>query len=414
MSDWTRDYFERGYAQRWGLPAPSDEVRLQADGLWELLQLSPASRVIDIGCGHGRHAIVLAERGAEAIGVDSAAALLNRARHLAAEHRAHVQWIRGDMRCLPLPTGCAAAAIMMDAFGFFDTEEEHQAVLQEAARVLTTGGRLVLKVVNGASILDAFRATGREKRDGVVISVSNTLTTDPPRLTQRISVSGTGGRGEYERRQRLYQVEELCALLKQVGFAVVGVFAGPDGARFEPAASSTMWIVGQRRSATRPDRTSKTKWRTEMMKTLGILPAILVVLSATDQPQRAGAKPPDATQETLVANERALHAAVATADKAAFSSLVLPEGVWASNQGFVPLNLLVNGLEALQDTNWDIVNPHVVRLDENSAIVDYSWIATGSSKDRSAQQVTVASTVWTRRNGKWLAAHHQETELIKR
>ena len=150
-----------------------------------------------------------------------------------------------------------------------------------------------------------------------------------------------------------------------------------------------------------------------MMKTLGILPAILLVLAATDRPQQTAAKPPDATQETLVANERALHAAVATADKATFSSLVLPEGVWASNLGFVPMNLLVNGLEALQETNRDIVNPHVMRLDESSAIVDYSWIATGSSKDRSAQQVTLASTVWTRRNGKWLAAHHQETALTR-
>ena len=149
-----------------------------------------------------------------------------------------------------------------------------------------------------------------------------------------------------------------------------------------------------------------------MMKTLGILPAILLVLAATDQPQQTAAKPANAIQETLVANERALHASVATADKAAFSSLVLPEGVWASNEGFVPLNLLVNGLEALQDINRDIINPRVVRLDESSAILDYSWIATKSSNDQAARQVTVASTAWTRRNGKWLAAHHQETELI--
>jgi ubiquinone/menaquinone biosynthesis C-methylase UbiE len=249
MTDWTREYFERGYAQRWGLPAPSADVRLQADGLWNLLQLSSGSRVIDIGCGHGRHALALADRGAQVIGLESAVALLDRARHLAAELRTHVRWIRGDMRCLPFRSEGASAAVLMDAFGFFDTEEEHEAVLQEAARILTTGGRLVLKVVNGASILDAFRETGREERDGVVISVSNTLTTDPPRLTQRIRVSGTRGHGEYERRQRLYRMEELRALLEHAGFDIAAVFAGPDGARFEPTASSTMWIVGQRNCA---------------------------------------------------------------------------------------------------------------------------------------------------------------------
>jgi hypothetical protein len=102
--------------------------------------------------------------------------------------------------------------------------------------------------VNGGPILDAFRESDREEPDGVVISVSSTLTIDPPRMTQRISVSGSRGQGEYERRQRLYRVEELCGALERVGFAIVGVFASPDSAPFESAVSSTIWIVGQRQA----------------------------------------------------------------------------------------------------------------------------------------------------------------------
>jgi ubiquinone/menaquinone biosynthesis C-methylase UbiE len=245
--DWTREYFERGYGQRWRLLPPSDQVRREAAALWNLLQLSPTSRVIDIGCGHGRHALALAERGAEVVGLDFAVALLNRARQLAEELRIRGGWIRGDMRRLPFRAECADGAIMMDAFGFFDTEDEHEAVLREAARVLTAGGRLALKVVNGGLVLDDFRDTEREERDGVVVSVVNTLTFDPPRLTQRISVRGSRGHGEYERRQRLYRVEELRTAIGHAGFFVVDVFGDPDGAPFEPGTSSTMWIVAVRR-----------------------------------------------------------------------------------------------------------------------------------------------------------------------
>jgi ubiquinone/menaquinone biosynthesis C-methylase UbiE len=134
----------------------------------------------------------------------------------------------------------------MDAFGFFETEDEDDAVLREAARVLTPGGHLGLKVVNGGPVLDTFRERDREERDGTVVSVSRTLTLHPPRMTERISVSGSRGHGEYERRQRLYRVEELRAALEHAGFAIVGVFAGPGGTPFEPTLSSTMWIVGQR------------------------------------------------------------------------------------------------------------------------------------------------------------------------
>jgi ubiquinone/menaquinone biosynthesis C-methylase UbiE len=243
---WARDYFERGYEQRWGLPAPSDQVRLEANGLCNLLHLPPASRVIDIGCGHGRHAIALAERGLDVIGLDFAVTLLDRARHLTAGAGAQVRWIRGDMRRLPFRSGCAGAAIVMDAFGFFDTEDEHEAVLREAARVLMTGGHLALKVVNGGPVLDAFRERDREEGDGTVVSVSRTLTLDPPRLTERIRVSGSHGHGEYERCQRLYRAEELCAAFEHAGFAIAGVFARSDGTPFDPTLSLTMWIVGQR------------------------------------------------------------------------------------------------------------------------------------------------------------------------
>src|SRR5262249_26779001 len=157
---------------RWGLPALSDHVRLQAAGVWSLLQLAPTSRVIDIGCGHGRHAIALAERGPQVVGLDFAVALLNRAHQLAAERHARIDWVRADMGRLPFQSACANAAVMMDAFGFFDTDGEHEAVLREAARVLTPGGRLMVKVVNGGPILDAFRESDREERDGTVISVS--------------------------------------------------------------------------------------------------------------------------------------------------------------------------------------------------------------------------------------------------
>jgi len=246
MADWTHEYFERGYGQRWGLRAPSDQVRLEADGLSKLLQLSSASRVIDIGCGHGRHAIGLADRGSTVIGLDGAIVLLNRARQLAAGLHTQISWVRGDMRRLPFRSEGADAVLLMDAFGFFDTEQEHETVLREAARVVAIGGRLALKVVNGDLVLDDFRESEREERDGVVVSVSNRLIFDPPRLIQRITVTGSRGEGVYERRQRLYRVDELRAALTHAGFAVAGIFAGPDGTTFDPAVSASMWIVAQR------------------------------------------------------------------------------------------------------------------------------------------------------------------------
>jgi len=246
MPDWAHDYFERGYGQRWGLLAPSDNVRREASGIWDLLQLSRISRVVDVGCGHGRHALALAELGASVFGLDFSVALLSRAQQLAEAARTHVHWIRSDMRQIALRSESADAVVIMDAFGFFETEEEHETVVREAGRIVRNGGTLMLKVVNGVPIMAAFRDTERVARDGVEVSISSTLSLNPPRMTQRVSVSGSRGDGTYERRQRLYRVEELQAALECGGFSVVAAFANADGAPFKPTESSTSWIVGQR------------------------------------------------------------------------------------------------------------------------------------------------------------------------
>jgi ubiquinone/menaquinone biosynthesis C-methylase UbiE len=245
--NWAHDYFETGYAQRWPLSAPSDQTRREAAALWTLLALTRNDRLIDIGCGHGKYSLAFSELGARVVGLDFAASLLDRARDLTVDLRHETRWTRGDMRHLPFRSGCADAAILLDAFGFFGTDAENDDVLREAARVLRVGGRLALKVVNGALVLADFRPNEREERDGVVVVVVNTLTADPPRLTQRLQVSGRRGAGEYERCQRLYRGDELRAALESMGLDVVALFASLEGEPFDSATSSAMWAIAERR-----------------------------------------------------------------------------------------------------------------------------------------------------------------------
>ena len=82
-----------------------------------------------------------------------------------------------------------------------------------------------------------------------------------------------------------------------------------------------------------------------MTKLIGIIPAILLALAVPEAQNKTAAKPDDPTETMLIANERALHAALAKADKASFQALVLPEGIWTTREGFVPMALLVNGLD---------------------------------------------------------------------
>ncbi len=146
--------------------------------------------------------------------------------------------------------------------------------------------------------------------------------------------------------------------------------------------------------------------------TLVLLTMLLALTVAEAQNQPAAIAKSEAAEKALIAQERAVHEAVTKADKASFLSLVLiPEAVWTTSGGFVPMNLLADALEQFKVSKWDIMSPRVTWLGDDSAVVRYAWTGTGTFHDRPLASTSLASTVWTKRNGKWLAVHHQQTDL---
>ncbi|MFL5616253.1 MAG: class I SAM-dependent methyltransferase [Gemmatimonadaceae bacterium] len=105
-------------------------------------QLPAEGRVLDLCCGPGRHAVPLVEAGYHVVGVDLDATALREA----AGHAPTAQFVRGDMRRIPLVTGAVSAVICMwQSFGHFD-DKQNTAVLCEMTRVLRPGGVLVLDI----------------------------------------------------------------------------------------------------------------------------------------------------------------------------------------------------------------------------------------------------------------------------
>jgi hypothetical protein len=147
-----------------------------------------------------------------------------------------------------------------------------------------------------------------------------------------------------------------------------------------------------------------------MSKSVWVLPAAVVLGFAITNAQERH-KPTDATDDILIADERALHDAVAKADRSAFLSLVAPEGAWTTPQGFVPMNLLADGLSEFRLSKSEVVNPRVTQLSDDSAVLLYAWTVTGTFGDQPLPATMLSSTVWAKRHGKWVAVHHQDTEL---
>lgn len=101
-----------------------------------------ARSVLDVGCGTGTLACLLAERGLQVVGLDPAAASLDIARRK--PHAVNVRWVHGAVDALP-PLQVDLATMTGNVAQVFLTDEEWAATLGGVRDALRPGGRLAFE-----------------------------------------------------------------------------------------------------------------------------------------------------------------------------------------------------------------------------------------------------------------------------
>lgn len=116
----------------------------EVDFLVDALGLPPGARVLDVGCGPGRHAWALAARGIEVVGVDLAPVFVAAACQPHPGISAPPAFMIGDACRLPVVSGAFDAAISLCQGGFGLVGDNDGAVLAEITAALRPGGRIAL------------------------------------------------------------------------------------------------------------------------------------------------------------------------------------------------------------------------------------------------------------------------------
>jgi len=144
-SEWFASWFDSTHYRRLYAHRDDSEASRFVDTLVGRLRPAAGAAMLDLGCGSGRHARHLARKGFDVTGLDLAASAIAQA----SEHAGPaLRFRRHDMR---QPFGRAVYDYVFSfftSFGYFDAEEEQQAVVDNMAAALTPGGTLVLDYLN--------------------------------------------------------------------------------------------------------------------------------------------------------------------------------------------------------------------------------------------------------------------------
>jgi 2-polyprenyl-3-methyl-5-hydroxy-6-metoxy-1,4-benzoquinol methylase len=121
----------------------------EVDFILANLSLREGASILDAGCGLGRHAIELAKRGYQVVGVDFVGSLIERANAAAAEAGvARAEFVKADCRMLDLGRQFDAALCLYDVVGSFPKDEDNIALLRGVTTHLKPDGPLLMSVLN--------------------------------------------------------------------------------------------------------------------------------------------------------------------------------------------------------------------------------------------------------------------------
>ncbi len=198
----------------------------EVDLLEKVLRLDKTDRILDLFGGQGRHSIELAKRGYRDLTVlDYSDYLINLGRCSAKKENLKINFYQGDARSTKLAnSNYSVIIIMANSFGYFTNERENEKVLREAHRLLKTGGRLLLDLINSEHVKNTLKPTSWHRIDNDIDVFrkreikNNLVKTKETVISQRKGLIRDGSYCE-----RIYTKARICRLLKKVGFKNINI-----------------------------------------------------------------------------------------------------------------------------------------------------------------------------------------------
>jgi ubiquinone/menaquinone biosynthesis C-methylase UbiE len=244
--EWWESAFDAHYLLEYGLLFTPERDRQETSRLVELLGLPAGSRVLDVPCGQGRHAHLLAEAGFDVDGLDYSAELLAVARKRGTG--SNLRYTRGDMRKMPARWAKRFDAVLnlFTSFGFFAHPSDDARVIREFARVLKPGGVLVWHGGSRDGVMARFLAKDWwTSEDETLFAQEREFDPLSGVLTVRSTWRRGRKKGDREHRLRLYTATRLAELCADAGLVVE---QGYDGFEERPLrrTSSEMLLIARK------------------------------------------------------------------------------------------------------------------------------------------------------------------------
>ena len=227
---WYETLFEN-YAKTYDKESFTQGTAGECDFIEQELNYNKSLKILDVGCGTGRHSIEMTKRGYSVTGIDLSESQLARAREKAAIENLKIDFQKHDARNLPFNNEFDAAIMLCEGgFPLMETDEMNFQILENAAKALKKGGKFIFTTLNGLyplyhSVKDFINSNAVE---GVSEGNSFDLMTFRDISTFEVE-DDDGNPMVLNCNERYYVPSEITWLLKSLNFSKIDILASKLG-----------------------------------------------------------------------------------------------------------------------------------------------------------------------------------------
>jgi len=233
MKKWYESLFEN-YGKNYDNESFTKGTIGECDFIEKEIDFDKSLKIIDIGCGTGRHSIELTKRGYNIIGIDLSDSQLKQAKEKAKAQNLEIEFQKHDARKLPFKDDFDLAIMLCEGgFCLMETDEMNFEILRNAAKSLKKSGKLIFTALNGLfplyNSVEKFYSSKTDK--GNTTCGSNTFDLMTFRDHNITTVEDdSGNKKELECNERFYVPSEITWLLKSLGFKKIDIYGAKLGA----------------------------------------------------------------------------------------------------------------------------------------------------------------------------------------
>jgi 2-polyprenyl-3-methyl-5-hydroxy-6-metoxy-1,4-benzoquinol methylase len=233
MKQWYEALFEN-YAKKYEQEVFVQGTIGECDFIEREIDYNKSLKILDVGCGTGRHTIELSKRGYKVTGVDLSGSQLARAKQKANEQNLKIKLLKHDARNLPFLNEYDLVIMLCEgAFPLMETDEMNFDILKGATQALKKNGRIIFTTLNGLFPLyhsvEAFCAAGAQEGNATYRSNTFDLMTFRDHNITEIE-DDDGNKKRLDCNERYYVPSEITWLLKSLGYKKIDIFGAKLGA----------------------------------------------------------------------------------------------------------------------------------------------------------------------------------------